>query len=442
MSLGRLLADAAARVPDRPALVFEGRRWSYAELDALAEEAAPESRVVVLPLPNEPESIARFHGAVRRGSVVVPLNPLLSEREVEERRRPFEPRPGTAVVLHTSGTTGEPKRVELPGGLLRANAEALASALGLREDDVVFAAAPLSHVFGMTACMNATFAAGATLALARRFDAAAALETCAREGVSVVMGVPTMLAALLDASHASGIVPRLRLAHVGAAPPPPGLFEAFRERFGATVLEGYGMTEAGGVVAVNRAGRAAKPGSVGPAVEGIELRIADDGEVLVGVGGGWIESGDLGRLDEDGDLFLLDRKKDVILRGGYSVYPSQVEAALLAHPAVREAAVVGVPDDRLGEEVAALVVADGADAEELKAFARGRVAPPARSCGARSTGKGSAARAAPAARRRPRAGPSRLRAGRRGRRRPAARSAGRARRGARRPAAPSNPSSA
>ncbi|MES1248495.1 MAG: AMP-binding protein, partial [Actinomycetota bacterium] len=369
MSLATLLAETAARVPDRPALAFEGRRIAYGELDALAAAAPPEAALVALPLPNVPESVARFHGALRGGAVVVPLNPLLRERELAQQRAPFAPSPGTAVVLHTSGTTGEPKRVELSHTVLRANAEAVVGALGLTGDDVVFGSAPLSHVFGMTACMNASIAAGACLALVERFDAVAALATIEREGVTVFMGVPAMLTALLAASDETGRAPQLRIAHVGAAPLAPATLHAFEERFGVTVLEGYGMTEAGGVVAVNHADRPRKDGSVGTAVAGTTLRIAGDGEVLVGIDGRWIESGDVGRLDDEGYLFLLDRKKDVILRGGYTVYPREVEAVLLEHPAVREATVVGVPDERLGEEVVAVVVADAAG-EELAAFAR------------------------------------------------------------------------
>jgi long-chain acyl-CoA synthetase len=375
VTLGRLLAESAARHPDRPALVFEGARLSYAELDRLAQDAAPGAAVLPLPMPNVPESVARFHGALRHGAVVVPLNPLLSEREAAERRRPFEPSPGTAVVLHTSGTTGEPKRVELSHALLRRNAEYLArDALALTEDDVLFGSAPLSHVFGMTACMNATLAAGATLALVRRFEPHEALETIERERVSVFMGVPAMLAGLLAASAESGRAPRLRLAHCGGAPLPLHTLRAFEERFGCVVLEGYGMTEVGGVAATNHADRPRKPGSVGQAAAGQELRIAEDGEVLVRVEGRTVATGDVGRLDDDGHLFLLDRKKDVILRGGYTVYPREVEEALVEHPAVREAVVVGVPHPALGEEVAALVVADGCSADELKAFARERVA--------------------------------------------------------------------
>ena len=376
MTLTTLLGESAALAPDRCAIAFDGEHVSYGELDARAGAAPPPAQLLPLPMPNEPESIVRFHGAMRRGAVVVSLNPLLSEPELAERRRPFEPAPGTEVVLFTSGTTGEPKRIELAGDVLRANAEYLAhEALELHADDVVLSSAPLSHVFGLTACMNATIAAGATLALMRRFDAHTALDLIEHERVTVLMGVPAMLSALLAASADTGRAPQLRLAHVGASPLASATLEAFEQRFGARVLEGYGMSEAGGVVTVTHAAAATKPGSVGTAAAGQVLRIAEDGEVLVRSGGRWIETGDLGRLDEDGYLFLLDRKKDVILRGGYTVYARQVEEALLAHPAVAEAAVVGVPHERLGEEVVALVVPAGPVApEELQAFVRERVA--------------------------------------------------------------------
>jgi long-chain acyl-CoA synthetase len=374
VTLATLLAETAARVPDRPALTFEGRCITYAELHAMAAAAAPAGRVVPLPMPNEPESIARYHGALRRGAVVVPLSPLLSATEVEVRSRPFDPAPGTAVALFTSGTTGEPKRIELTHTQLRTNAEYLARALAVTEDDVLWGSAPVSHVFGMTGCMNMAIAVGAKLALARRFDAHDALERIEREGVSVFMGVPAMLAALVAAARETGRAPRLRLAHCGGAPLPQDTLRAFEETFGAPVLEGYGMTEVGGVVALNHAGSPRKAGSVGKAA-GCELRIADDGEVLVRVSGRWLPTGDIGRLDEDGHLFLLDRKKDVILRGGYSVYPREVEEALHHHPSVREAVVVGVPHALLGEEVAALVVADaGCSPRAVKDFVRERVA--------------------------------------------------------------------
>jgi long-chain acyl-CoA synthetase len=364
------LAAAAQRFPDRPALAHGGKRIAYAELDAMAADAGVAG-VDVFVMPNVPESVARFHGTLRRGGVVVPLNPLLSEREAARRREPFERRPDTAVVLFTSGTTGEPKRVELSHARLAANAEAVVDALGITEQDVLFGAAPLSHVFGMTGCMNGAIAAGACLALVERFDPHAALATISDEGVTVFTGVPAMLAALLRAAAETGRAPRMRLAHVGGAPLPAELRDRFEARFGATVLEGYGMTEVGGAVAVERHDRPRRPGSVGHPVAGQEVRIAPDGEVLVD----GLATGDVGRLDGDGYLYLLDRKKDVILRGGYTVYPREVEEALAAHPAVSEAVVVGVPHEELGEEVGALVVARGpCDADELRSFVRERVA--------------------------------------------------------------------
>lgn len=362
------LAAAAARSPGRPALAFEGARTTYAELDAAADRVGIAG-VDPFVMANTPDSIARFHGTLRKGGVAVPLNPLLSEPEMRERSAPFDPRPGTAVALFTSGTTGEPKRIELGRPVLERNAAAVADALGLTEDDVLFGAAPLSHVFGMTGCMNAAIEVGACLALVPRFDAALALETIEREGVTVFMGVPTMLSALVHASEQTGRAPQMRIAHVGGAPLPAAVQRAFEERFGAIVLEGYGMTEVGGAIAISRHDRERRPGSVGQAVAGQTLEIAKDGEVLVD----GLSTGDVGRLDGDGYLFLLDRKKHVILRGGYTVYPREVENALCLHPAVREAAVVGVPDEALGQEVAAFVVGD-VGPDELRTFARERLA--------------------------------------------------------------------
>ena len=191
-----------------------------------------------------------------------------------------------------------------------------------------------------------------------------------------------MCAALLAASTETGLSPRMRIAHVGGAPVAVELQNAFEERFGAVVLEGYGMTECGGTTTLNHAGRARKPGSVGTPASGGVIRIAEDGEVLLRSPtlmrghDGWFGTGDIGRIDEDGYLYLLDRKKDVILRGGYTVYPRELEEILYAYPGVREAIVLGVPSDRHGEEVVALVVAgpEGCDADEVKAFVRERVA--------------------------------------------------------------------
>jgi long-chain acyl-CoA synthetase len=411
VTLATLLADAAARFARRPALAVEGRRLSYAELDELASRAAGALRergvgpgdLVAFVLPNVPASIAAYHGALRLGATVVPLNPLLSEREVAQRladsgaRRfaveeldgPPLARAATpagddvAVILYTSGTTGDPKRIELSQSGLRLVADYLArDGLGLTENDVLFGSAPLAHVFGMSGCMNAPMAVGACLALVPRFEPASALELIEREGVTVFMGVPAMCAGLLATSDETGRAPGMRIAHVGGAPLAVEVLHAFEARFGLTVLEGYGMTECGGTATTNHAGRPRKPGSVGTPACGGEIRIADDGEVLLHsptlMRGheGWFATRDVGRLDGDGYLYLVDRKKDVILRGGYSVYPREIEEILYAHEAVREAVVVGVPHPLLGEEVVALVApgTPECDAEDVKAFVRERVA--------------------------------------------------------------------
>ena len=362
------LAAAAARYGERPALAFRGERITYVELDALAERSG-RSGVDVFVMTNTPESVARYYGTLRKGGVVVPLNPALSPREIKQREKPFTPRRGASVVLFTSGTTGEPKRIELSRSTLGRNAAAVAGALGITEADVLFGAAPLSHVFGMTGCMNAAVHVGACLALVERFDAPSALETIEREGVSVFMGVPVMLAALLRASDELGRAPGIRLAHVGGAPLPPSLLEDFERRFQAIVLEGYGMTEVGGAVAVARHDRPRKTGSVGQVVAGQRVAVAEDGELVVD----GFATGDIGRVDEEGYVFLLDRKKHVILRGGYTVYPREVEDVLASHPDVREAVVVGLPDPMLGEEVAAFVVGSAGE-EDVRNFARARLA--------------------------------------------------------------------
>jgi long-chain acyl-CoA synthetase len=315
----------------------------------------------------------------------------------------------TAVILYTSGTVGDAKGAALTHAGLRAKAAFLAGpVLRLDARDVVLGVAPFAHVFGMSGVMNPAIVAGACMALMDRFDALAALELMRRSAVTVFLGVPTMCVSLLKATEGpdSASPPALRLAHVGGAPLAPETLAAFAERFSCEFLEGYGMTETSGAITSHRAGQRCRPGSVGTPADGLELRLADAegvdvpdgdvGEVLVrGDGlmsgywrnpeataaafrdGGWLCTGDLGRRDEDGYLFLVDRKKDVILRGGYSVYPREVEDALYAHPGVLEAVVVGVPDETLGEEIVAIVVPrPGRDCEpdDVSDFVRERIA--------------------------------------------------------------------
>jgi long-chain acyl-CoA synthetase len=453
VNLAGLLVEAAQRRGDGPALIHEGAGVDYRSLEQLsarfaalfsAHGVSADDRVGVL-LPNEPAFVGAYHGALRVGAVVVPLNPLLRSGEIEgrvadararvvvappARARELaasaaalvdpaaalgaEPRaqvadrdPGDpAVLLYTSGTSGRAKGAELTHGGLRANAMFLGrEVLGLTPADVILGSTPLTHVLGQSGVMNAAIACGACVALMPRFDAKAALELMTHEGAGVFLGVPTMCRALLQAAAASGTVPRLRVAHVGGAPLSADTLHAFAAEFGCPVLEGYGMTEVGTATS-HRLGGTVKPGSVGPAADGIELRITGqdgrelaDGEVgEVHVRGrwlmrgywrdaeatheavdpdGWLATGDVGYLDADGYLFLVDRKKDVILRGGYSVYPREIEDVLHGHPAVQEAAVVGVPHEGLGEEVVAVVVPrPGApcDPGAVKEYVRERVA--------------------------------------------------------------------
>ena len=290
----------------------------------------------------------------------------------------------TAVILYTSGTTGSPKGAELTHRNLATNvATVIETLVRVGPDDVLFGGLPLFHAFGQTCALNASVTAGATLTLLPRFDPARALEIMRRDGVTVFLGVPTMYTALLQAESPGNDVPQLRLAVSGGAALPAEVLYAFEERFGVPVLEGYGLSETSPVAAFNPPDRPRKPGSIGLPVRGVEMNLVaedgtpvapgDIGEIVIrgenvmkgywnrpeataeAIREGWFHSGDLARADDDGYLFIVDRKKDVIIRGGYNVYPREIEEVLYEHPAVLEAAVVGVPDEVHGEEVAAVV---------------------------------------------------------------------------------------
>ena len=310
------------------------------------------------------------------------------------------------MILYTSGTTGQAKGAELTHEGLRAKAEFVAGPLlRLTPDDVVLGATPLSHVLGQSGIMSPAIAAGACVALMGRFDAETALDVMRRTGTTVLLGVPTMCIALLQAAGRAAELPPLRVVHAGGASLAPDTLRAFAARFGCEFLEGYGMTETAGTVATHRVGQPCKPGSVGTRADGMELRLLDAGgdevargeigevvlrgpglmksywrnpaETRAAIRGGWFATGDMGYLDEDGYLFLVDRKKDVILRGGYSVYPRELEDVLLAHPSILEAVALGVPDETLGEEVVAVVVphpGHTCDPVEVREFVRERVA--------------------------------------------------------------------
>ena len=314
-----------------------------------------------------------------------------------------------AVILHTSGTTGKPKGAMLTHGNLSRNCEvSMRTLVQTGQDDVVMGCLPLFHVFGLTCGLNGSVLAGATLTLIPRFDPRKALEVIERDAVTVFEGVPTMYSALLSvADQAAPEATRsLRTCVSGGAALPVQVLTDFEKGFGCTVLEGYGLSESSPAAAFNHPHRPRKAGSIGTPIEGVEMRVVDlDGvEVPQGEAGqiqirghnvmkgywnlpdatkdtitadGWLNTGDVGRVDEDGYFYIVDRTKDMIIRGGYNVYPREIEEVLYEHPAVAEAAVIGIPHDSLGEEVgAAVALKKGAavTADELRDYVKARVA--------------------------------------------------------------------
>ncbi|HYO38498.1 MAG TPA: long-chain fatty acid--CoA ligase [Nocardioidaceae bacterium] len=314
----------------------------------------------------------------------------------------------TVVLLYTSGTTGQPKGAELTEANLATNAATTAETLiELGPDDVVMGCLPLFHCFGLTCGLNAAVLSGACLTLLPRFDATTALEVVKRDKVTVFEGVPTMYAGMLNVEGAESFdVSSLRTCITGGAAMPVEVMRSFEKQFGCIVLEGYGLSETSPVASFNHPGRERRPGSIGLPVRGVEMRLVDDegrdvatsgdvGEIAIrgenlmkgywaredatreAVPDGWLRSGDLATRDADGYYYIVDRKKDLIIRGGYNVYPREVEEALYEHEAVAEAAVVGVPNELLGEEVgAAVALKPGRQVseDELRAFVRERLA--------------------------------------------------------------------
>jgi long-chain acyl-CoA synthetase len=301
----------------------------------------------------------------------------------------------TAVILYTSGTTGAPKGAELTHDNLGSNVRTdLATLMPLAPGDVVFGGLPLFHSFGQTCGLNAAIAAGACLTLLPKFDGEEALRIVAEDRVTVFLGVPTMYVALLAVRDPGRFdTSRLRLAASGGASLPVEVLSEVQRRFGFQLLEGYGLSETSPIASFNHPDRPAKPGSVGIPIAGVEFQLWGPDDTEVGEGevgeivirgenvmkgywnnpdataeamrGGWFHSGDLATRDADGFYFIVDRKKDMIIRNGLNVYPREVEEVLYTHPAVAEAAVFGVPDAVHGEEVACLVtLKEGAQATE------------------------------------------------------------------------------
>jgi long-chain acyl-CoA synthetase len=463
-NLAQLLSDQAAKQPEHPAILAGDRAVSYGEFDDAAARVAAflfsrgfqaGDRAGVM-LANTPEFCIVCYGVLRAGGIVVPMNPLLKSREVEyylsdsgagllfaAADSPGEPVAGaaaagagfvpagagdlaalleaqlpapgvadradddTALILYTSGTTGQPKGAELSQANLRTNAQLCAETLfSLSPADVIMGCLPLFHVFGLTCGLNSAVVSGAGLALLARFDPGQALDIIQRHRVTVFEGVPTMYAALLHHPDRDRYdLSSLQVCVSGGAALPVELLRSFEAAFGTMILEGYGLSETSPVASFNHPDRERKPGSIGTPVRGVRLRlVAPDGtdvpagevgeiaisgpNVMKGYWGrpeatkeaipdGWLRTGDMARQDEDGYFFIVDRKKDLIIRGGFNVYPREIEEVLYEHPAVAEAAVIGIPHPTLGEEIgAAAALKPGASAtpDELRAFVKARVA--------------------------------------------------------------------
>src|SRR6266568_5027703 len=437
-NLATILTEATLAAPDAPACRFAGTTTTYRELDELSGRFAAGLRaaglvpgqVVALQLPNIPQFLAAYFGALKAGLVVLPLNPLLMAPELEYHltdsaaslligfegmhaeaakacettgvplylvslgdgplpdgtrsalalisSAPLEEPGGdvaardpddTAVLVYTSGTTGRPKGAELTHFQLYMNSTVAGGLFGVRSDDVV-------------------------------------LDVLEADRCTVIGGVPTMLHALAQLDIAGRDLSALRVAVSGGASLAEDIMRTFEEKFGIEVLEGYGMTETASSCSFNRPGDR-KVLSIGKPMWGVRMRVADAqgrplppgrehvGEIWIrghnvmkGYLGrpeataetlrdGWLHSGDLGFVDEDGFYFIVDRAKDLVIRGGYNVYPREIEEVLYAHPAISEAAVIGKPDERLGEEVVAVVAlrrGASATAAEIIAYTRERLA--------------------------------------------------------------------
>jgi long-chain acyl-CoA synthetase len=460
-SLAELVRSSAAEHPDKPALIHRDSTVTWGELDALVDRAAAGlharvpgrgDRVGIL-LPNSVEFVVVYFGILRAGLVAVPLNTAYTPPELDHQildaatslvvtdadhaglldavpddqvvvvggaQRSWDdllaageagdvgdaPAEGDlALLLYTSGTTGQPRGAMLTHRALLANLEQLGriEPAVVSGDDIVLLVLPLFHVYGLNAGLGQVAWAGATAVLAERFDPVETLALVHDQHVSNIVGAPPMFVAWSMLPDLEESLASVRLAVSGAAPLPPAVLSHVLESTGHHIFEGYGLTETAPVLTSTLCSEVAKPGSVGRPIPGIEIKILDDdgdevdeddpGEIVVrgrnlfsgywpdGEGGpdtdGWFRTGDIAYADPDGDLFLVDRTKELILVSGFNVYPREVEQVLEAHPDVHEVAVIGVAHPYTGETVKALVIprkGTSPSAEELIEYAARRLA--------------------------------------------------------------------
>ncbi len=432
-NFARRLEAISDRIPDEPALVWDGGALTFGELDrraaALADRLAGRGVKagdrIALTIGNHWAFTVALLAGWKLGATVAPLEPLLKEGEraailtdlapaalvaetdaaevgrsradrLGERRRIPHSGAAGALVLYTSGSTGRPKGALLSHAALELAIESWAGpVMALSPADVVLATLPLAHSFGLNGALLAPLLVGATVALVERFAPDRVLAAIGRHQVTVFPGVATMFRRLLDAPElAAADLGSVRIAVSGAAPCPWELAARWRDRTGIRIVRGYGMTELFRPISYQAANPHESPDAIGWPVPGVEIRIVEDElwikspsamdayinapdetrEVLLD---GWFRTGDLAAVDADGLVTIVGRKRERILRGGYSVFPPEVEAVLLAHPAVAEAAVLAMPHPELGEDVAAFVAlrqGSAATVDELIAHCRDRLA--------------------------------------------------------------------
>ncbi|MEH6996135.1 long-chain-fatty-acid--CoA ligase [Neobacillus drentensis] len=462
------LKNSAEKYPDRFVYTFLDRSVTYQELDAMVDIVASglyENGIgkgdrVALLLGNCPEFVIAYYGILRTGASVVPINPIFTSREIEyilsnskakvvianqglspilsslenkledlqmtfytesintfysweqllhSMKNDFVSPPidenDLAVVLYTSGTTGNPKGAMLSHRNMASNAESFGEFFGFTKDDRIIATLPMFHVFCMTVCINTPIRSGAHILITPKFDPAEVVKTIVREKATLFAGVPTMYSFMMQLPNATADnFSSIRACFSGGASLPVELLNRFQEKYKVDILEGYGLSETAPVTVFSPLNGIRKPGSIGVNIpnvtnkvvnpNGIEVPIGEIGELVVqgpnvmlgylempeatkaAFKDGWFYTGDLAKMDEDGYLYIIDRIKDLIIVGGYNVYPREVEEVLYQHPEIVEAAVIGIPDSNYGEIVKAFVVCinQNVSVEEIKLFAKERLA--------------------------------------------------------------------
>jgi long-chain acyl-CoA synthetase len=312
----------------------------------------------------------------------------------------------TCLIIYTSGTTGQPKGAELTNLNLFECCHLGTHIFTFDQDDVILAVLPMFHSFGLSNVVNGGIHGGITLTLMPRFDADKCLQVIQRDKVSLFLGVPTMYFALLNHPERSTYdLSSLRLCVSGGASIPGEVIKSWEQSTGTKILEGYGLSETSPTATFNQIETGQKVGSIGKPIWGVEVKIFDEqdnevpqgerGEIVIkghnvmkgywrrpeataeAIKNGWFHSGDIGYIDDEGFIFIVDRKKEMIIRGGFNVYPREIEEVIYMHASIAEAAVVGIPDEKFGEEIHAVVAAKPGmtiDPDELIAFVKERVA--------------------------------------------------------------------